>query len=99
MHYLLIYDLDSDYLERRAEYRLEHLSLAWKSAEAGELILGGALQNPADKAVLLFTGDTPEAAEQFASADPYVKHGLVKNWEVRPWITVAGDQAATPVHP
>ena len=36
-------------------------------------------------------------AERFAAEDPYVKNGLVKNWRVRPWTTVVGETASTPV--
>ena len=43
MHYLLIYDVVPDYVERRAAHRDEHLRLAWQSHDRGELILGGAL--------------------------------------------------------
>ena len=99
MHYLLFYEAAPDYLERRAEFRSEHLALAWQAHERGELILGGALADPVDGAVLLFQGDTPEAAERFAAADPYVRNGLVARWRVRPWSTVAGDEAASPVKP
>lgn len=97
MHYLLIYYLSPDYLERRGEFRNEHLSMAWKACESGEMVLGGALQDPADRAVLLFEGNTPEAAETFAKSDPYVKNGLVEKWEVRPWMTVVGDDATSPM--
>lgn len=99
MHYLLIYELKDDYLERREQFRKEHLELAWAASEEGHLIAGGALQNPADHAILLFESDSPAAAGEFAAKDPYVQHGLVKNWTVRPWITVAGELAATPVKP
>ena len=97
MHYLLIYHLSPDYLQRRGEFREKHLAMAWKACKSGEMVLGGALQNPADRAVLLFEGDTHEAAETFAKNDPYVKNGLVEKWEVRPWMTVVGDEAASPV--
>lgn len=97
MHYLLIYHLAPDYLERRGEFREEHLAMAWKACKSGEMVLGGALQDPADRAVLLFEGDTPEAAESFAKNDPYVKNSLVEKWEVRPWMTVVGDDAISPV--
>ena len=70
MHYLLIYDLVDDYIERRAPLRAEHLALARAAEARGELILGGALANPPDGAVLLFRGDSPAAAEAFARADP-----------------------------
>ncbi|KAA1012125.1 YciI family protein [Paraburkholderia panacisoli] len=97
MHYLLMYDLVSDYLERRAEYRDAHLKLAWAAAERGELLLAGALTEPTDSAVLLFESDSPAAAEAFARADPYVLAGLVARWRVREWTTVVGERAAKPV--
>ena len=97
MHYLLFYETSPDYLERRGEYRAEHLALAWKAHKHGDLILGGALQDPADRAVLLFESDSPASAEQFAKNDPYVKNGLVIRWEVRPWMTVVGKDAAKPL--
>ena len=97
MHYLLIYDAADDYVARRAEFRAEHLKLAWQAQERGELVLGGALAEPVDGAVLFFSGDSPAAAEAFAAADPYVRNGLVTRWRVRPWITVVGRDAASPV--
>ncbi len=99
MHYLLIYELSTDYLERRGEFRDEHLKLAWDAHKNGNLILGGALQEPADLAFLLFEGDSPKAAENFAKNDPYIKNGLIKKWKVRPWMTVVGKMAASPVKP
>jgi uncharacterized protein YciI len=99
MHYLLFYEVSPDYVARRAAYRDEHLALAWKAHGHGELVLAGALADPVDGAVLLFSGDSPEVAEAFARADPYVRNGLVKSWRVRPWNTVVGSAAASPVHP
>jgi len=97
-HFLLIYDLAPDYLARRAQFRDEHLALAWKAADAGELVLGGALEEPAEQAFLLFRGSR-EAALRFAAADPYVKNGLVKSFKVKQWNTVAGPTAANPLRP
>ena len=93
MHYVLMYDLASDYLERRGAFRNEHLALAWQAADRGEIVLGGALDSPADTALLVFHGDSPAAAEAFARADPYVRNGLVTAWRVREWLTVVGDGA------
>jgi len=99
MHYLLFYDLDPDYMEKRGEFRAVHLGMAWEASERGDLVLAGVLENPVDGAVLLFRGESPEVAEKFARADPYVLNGLVKRWYVREWITVAGETAAKPVRP
>ena len=95
MHYMLIYELAPGYLERRGAFRNEHLKLAWDA----NVVLGGALGEPTDRALLLFEGDSPEAAKRFANADPYVKNGLVTRWEVRPWTTVVGTMATNPVRP
>jgi uncharacterized protein YciI len=97
MHYLLVYDVAPDYLERRGQFRAEHLAFAWKACNRGELILAGALADPVDGAVLLFRGNSPDVAERFAAADPYVKQGLVTRWRVRPWNTVVGETATSPV--
>lgn len=99
MHYLLWYDLSPEYLERRGEFRDEHLRLAWAAVERGELVLGGAVNEPVDTALLVFQGESPAAAERFAAADPYARNGLVTRWRVRPWTTVIGDAAATPIRP
>ncbi len=99
MHYLLFYTTAPDYLQRRATCRDEHLALCWKAVERGELVLGGALAEPVDGAVLLFQGDSPQVAERFAAADPYVRSGLVVAWKVRPWTTVVGAAASTQIRP
>jgi uncharacterized protein YciI len=99
VHYLLIYDVVDDYVQRRAAFREQHLALAWQAHARGDLVLGGALADPVDGAVLLFSGDSPAAAEAFAAADPYVRNGLVTRWRVRAWATVVGATAATPIAP
>lgn len=47
--------------------------------------------------MLLFQGENGKVAEHFARADPYVLNGLVGRWQVREWLTVVGEDAATPV--
>jgi len=97
MHYLLLYDVVADYTERRVPLRAGHLAHAWAAVERGELILGGALADPIDGAVILFKCDSPEPVEAFARADPYVVNGVVTHWRVRPWTTVVGENATNPV--
>ena len=64
-HYLLIYELADDYLERRPEFRGLHLEHAWAAQARGELVLAGALAEPADQAVLLRVGVTNK--EEYAA--------------------------------
>ncbi len=98
MHYMLIYDVVKDYVERRAPLRSAHIALARAAVERGDLVLGGAL-NPPDGVMLLFKGDSPAAAEAFAKADPYVLNGIVTGWRVREWTTVVGNDAQVPLPP
>ena len=93
MHYILFYDVTNDYVEKRGQFRELHLKYARAAYERGELVLGGALADPVDGAVLIFRGDSAELVEQFAKNDPYVLNGLVKQWRVRKWNTVIGDGA------
>jgi uncharacterized protein YciI len=86
--YLLLYDLVDDYVERRGPLRAEHLAGANAAADAGDLVMAGALADPPDGAVLVFR--SAAAAEAFAAADPYVREGLVTSWRVRPWNVVVG---------
>ena len=103
MHYLLFYEGDENWVTKRADFRNAHLAAAWGACDRGEIILAGALKNPDDGvisgAVLLFVGDSPAIAEDFAKADPYVVNGVVKRWYIREWLTVAGKDAAAPVKP
>jgi hypothetical protein len=69
------------------------LKLADEANRRGELVLAGALAEPADGALIIFRGDNPNVASSFAKSDPYVQNGLVKNWEVRPWTVVVGGEA------
>ena len=92
MYYILFYKTVDNYVEKRAPYRNEHLALAKSAYESGDLMMAGALAEPADGAVLVFKGDGPHAAEQFALNDPYVKNGLITEWKVRPWSVVVGSE-------
>jgi len=89
MHLLLEYTLADDYLERRAALREDHLALAREAHERGELLLAGALPDPYDRALLVWTAPR-DIVERFAAADPYVTNGLVTTWTVRPWNVVIG---------
>jgi len=92
MYYILFYKTVDNYVEKRAPFREEHLSLAQQAYQNGSLIMGGALDDPADSAMLIFKGDSPQVATEFAKNDPYVKNRLVTEWQVRPWIVVIGNK-------
>ncbi len=89
-YFALIYYLVDDYMSRRPAYREEHLRLARAAQGRGELLLAGALTDPADRALLVFRAADRAAVEEFARNDPYVTGGLVTRWEIRPWAVVIG---------
>lgn len=99
MHYLLMYDVVDNYVTARIPFRKAHLLHATAAYERGEMILGGALANPPDGAVLVFQGESPTIAEDFAKTDPYVLNGLIVRWRVREWTTVIGDNPSARVDP
>ena len=93
-YYALFYEVVDDFLHRRIPYREDHLKLAREAHARGDLVFAGALAEPADRALLVFRGEEPEAAENFARHDPYVINGLVRNWYVRAWTVVVGNEIA-----
>ena len=82
-YYILFYKTDDDFIEQRKPFRTNHLQIVKQGLEDGTLIMGGALDEPADEAIIVFKDKT--SAETFAANDPYVKNGLIKKWEIRPW--------------
>ncbi len=92
MHYLLLYDVVEDYLERRGTFRDDHLALVQAAQARGELVMAGALHDPVDGAALLFKSDDASVASGFAESDPYVRNGLVTAWRVRRWNLVIGGE-------
>ena len=56
------------------------------------LVLAGALADSPAGALLIFNSADASAAEDFARNDPYVKNGVAKQWKVRPWTVVVGNE-------
>ena len=91
MKYVLTYESIEDFgplFEQHGEAHMKHIA---DYHQRGELLMIGPLQEP-------FNGDglsifaSQESAEAFAKDDPIVVHGVIKNWNVRPWREVlSGD--------
>jgi uncharacterized protein YciI len=99
VHFLLFYTYVADILERRTQFRGAHLKHAWAAQQRGELVLGGALTDPVDAGVLMFSVPSKDVVEKFVAEDPYVLAGLVTKWSIRNWMTVVGDAATNPLRP
>ncbi|HEY1468838.1 MAG TPA: YciI-like protein [Candidatus Acidoferrum sp.] len=99
-YFAVFYDVVDDFVARRAAFRQEHLRGVSESYARGELVLAGALADPADAALLIFHAHDKGVVESFIRNDPYVINGLVKKWEIRPWNVVSGNEAtANPAVP
>lgn len=92
-YFALFYEVVDDFVARRNEFRKAHLAKVSAAYDHGSLLFGGALAEPADRALLIFQTDDRNEVESFAKTDPYVTSGLVKRWEIRPWNVVRGDEA------
>ena len=92
-YFALFYDVVDDFVARRAPYREDHLRLAREAHHRGELVLAGALTDPADRALLVFRVSNESIVEDFARNDPYVINGLVTRWQVRAWAVVIGKES------
>lgn len=90
MHWLLTYDYVDDIATRRAPHRDAHLGLLRDLHESGALLMAGAVGEPIEGALLVFTAEEKAVVEEFVAQDPYVREGLVTAWQVRPWNVVVG---------
>ncbi len=84
MKYVLSYEAAGDFRSKVPLHIEAHRAL-WKQfhSEGTLLMIGPFTDDPAGGAMGIFT--TRDAAEKFASADPFVSHGIVARWTMREW--------------
>lgn len=92
-YHVLQYDYVPDILEKRDPYRAEHLEGAKNMAAQNKLVMAGALADPVDGALFIFKGVSKEDIESFVQKDPYVIHGLVPKYSIRPYMVVASSSS------
>lgn len=90
MHWLLSNDYVDDIAARRGPFREAHLALVRDLHDRGSVLMAGAVGDPIEGALFVFTGDDQGVIEEFVAQDPYVGEGLVTAWQVRPWNVVVG---------
>lgn len=89
-YFVLQYSYVPDILEKRGPHREAHIKAAHDLAEAGRLVMAGALLEPVDGGLFIFKGHSREEIEEYVKADPYVLNGLVTDWKIRPYGVVVG---------
>ena len=91
MYFILHYQTINNFIEKREKYRAEHLEKVRDAFKNQYLVLGGALENPENEALLVFECEDRSIVEDFAKNDPYVVNNLVTSWSVRKWNVVIGN--------
>lgn len=62
-----------DIVEKRGPFRAAHLDGANKKAEAGKLVMAGALADPVDGAVFVFRNCSKEEIEAFVQVQAWAQ--------------------------
>jgi uncharacterized protein len=89
--YVVQYDYVADALEKRRPYREAHLSLIDKQVKLGHVVLAGAIDSPPTGGLLILRNLSSNEIEQLVQQDPYVIHGVVMKYTIKPYLAVAGD--------
>ena len=85
MKAVLFYESAPDVAARASAHIAEHRARWVEFGRRGELLMIGPFANAQeDGSMSIFT--TREAAEEFVRGDPFVLHGVVRNWFIRDWI-------------
>jgi hypothetical protein len=82
--YLLFYESAPDVGAKAASHFAARRARWIEFNKAGTLLMIGTFSDPQDEgSMAIFTSH--EAAEEFASGDPFVLHGVVRRWYIREW--------------
>jgi uncharacterized protein YciI len=85
--YVLVYESADDVAQTAPVHFAAHRA-RWSEFQAnGTLLLIGPYSDQSG-ALAVFT--TREAAEEFARSDPFVLHGVVRDWSVKEWVEALG---------
>jgi uncharacterized protein len=81
---VVFYESAADLADKAPRHGAAHRA-RWRAfADRGDLLMIGPFANAQeDGAMGIFT--TREAAEEFVRGDPFVLHGVVRNWTIREW--------------
>jgi hypothetical protein len=82
--YVTFYEWADDALDKFEEHMPGHQARWADRAERGDLLMIGPFTDLAEGAIAVFS--TREAAEEFASGDPLVVHGIVRKWRILEWM-------------
>ncbi len=88
MKFVLFYESADDFMENVPAHFAAHRE-RWDAYRANGSLLGvGPFEDPREGSMGIFA--SREAAESFASGDPFVLNGVVARWYVRGWNDALG---------
>jgi uncharacterized protein len=84
MKYVLFYESADDVLTKAPAHMANHSARGREFHERGTMLMYGPFGDPQrEGSMAVFT--SRDAAEEFASGDPFVINGVVRNWFIREW--------------
>ena len=84
MKAVVLYESADGMAENAPLHVAAHVARWREFADRGELLMIGPFANAQeDGAMAIFT--TREAAEEFVRGDPFVLHGVIRDWIIREW--------------
>ena len=91
MKYVLFYESADDVLAKAPAHFDAHVARGSDFYDQGSLLLYGPFGDPQQEgSMAVFT--SREAAEEFASGDPFVLNGVVRKWQIREWDEAFGGE-------
>ena len=84
MKYVTFYEWADDAMDKFEAHMPGHQARWEGFRERGDLLMIGPFTDLADGAIAVFA--TREAADEFASGDPLVLHGVVSKWRILEWM-------------
>jgi uncharacterized protein len=88
MKYVLFYESADDVADKAPLHFPAHQARWQEFRERGSLLLIGPFSDRGG-AMGVFT--TRAAAEEFVAGDPFVLHGVVRDWYIREWMEAIGN--------
>ncbi|GII54734.1 hypothetical protein Pth03_31230 [Planotetraspora thailandica] len=89
MKYVMFYDSADDVTAKAPAHFAAHRARLDDFHARGALLMVGTFGDPQNEgSMAVFT--TREAAEEFATHDPFVLNGVVRRWHVREWNEIFG---------
>ena len=94
MKYVLFYESADDVVNRAPAHYEAHCERLDEFQARGELLMVGTFADPQEQGSMSIFASR-EAAEAFATGDPFVLNGVVRSWEIREWNEILTEAPAT----